>query len=57
MKIILAIVLFIVGFIFAANVLGSLSGRYGPARVGRNVVLAGIISAAAIAGGIILIVS
>lgn len=33
----LRIVLFIVGAVFAANVLGSLSGRYGPAGAVRNV--------------------
>ena len=56
MKIALAVILFIGAVIFAANVLGSLSGRYGSARRWRNVALAGTIAVAAGVGGVALIV-
>lgn len=50
-----AIVLFVVGVILAANVLGGLTGRYGPERRWRNALLAGGFSVAAFVGGIVLI--
>ncbi len=57
MKIAIAVVLFIVGAVFAANALGSLSGRYGSANVSRNVLVAGGIAAAAFVAGYVLISS
>jgi len=55
MTIALSVILFIVGTTFAANMLGSLTGRYGPVRKWKNTLLAGSIAAAAFAGGYILI--
>ena len=55
MKIALAVILFILGFIFAMNLLSTLIGRYGPANAVRNALLAGAVATAAIYGGIALI--
>lgn len=55
MTIVLSVVLFIVGIVFAMNMLGSLVGRYWPTRTWGNALLAGSIAAAAFAGGYILI--
>ncbi len=53
MTIVLSVVLFIVGIVFAMNMLGSLAGRYWPTRTWGNALLAGSIAAAAFAGGYI----
>ena len=55
MSIVVAVVLFIIGAVFAANMLGSLSGRYGQTRMLRNALLAGGVAAASIAGGVVLL--
>jgi hypothetical protein len=55
MNIAVAVVLIVVGIIFAANVLGSLSGRYGSARRWRNVLLAGGVSTIAFVGALLLL--
>jgi hypothetical protein len=49
MKIIVAALLFIIGIGFAANMMGRLTGRYGPVRLWRNALIAGIIAVIAFA--------
>ena len=54
MYMVLEVLLIVVGIIFAANVFGSLSGRYGSVRRWRNVLLAGGISTIAFLGAVLL---
>lgn len=55
MKIALAIVLIVVGVIFAANLLGTLTGRYDSARRWQNALLAGAVSAVAFGVAVFLL--
>ena len=54
MKIALAVVLFIIAFIFAGNGVKSLLGGYGPVNL-QHVLLAGCFAILAILGGVCLI--
>ena len=51
----IAVVLFIIGFIFAGNGVKSLIGGYGSVNKWRNVLLAGCFATLAIWGGVCLI--
>lgn len=55
MRVAIAVVLIIVGVVFAANVLGTLTGRYGPARRAQNALIAGAVSAAAFGVAVFLL--